>query len=95
MWNSQYRKFPLAYTGLKDLVAVWRLLYDDKFLYLSCEFFDDRHVEGTDNIACLNRLHVKLVSVVQLGLRGRSRQGYEPAGKSKTRIIAEEHVKAH
>jgi hypothetical protein len=43
----------------------------------------------------LNRLHVKLVSVVQLGLRGRSRQGYEPAGKSKTRIIAEEHGKAH
>ena len=43
----------------------------------------------------LNLLHVKLVSVVQRGLRGHSRRGYEPAGKSKTRVIAEEHGKAH
>jgi len=25
---------------------VWRVLYDDQFLYLSCEYFDDYHFEG-------------------------------------------------
>jgi hypothetical protein len=45
MWNEGHIN-KIRYCGLKDFIAVWRLLYDEQNLYILCEFFDDKHVEG-------------------------------------------------
>jgi hypothetical protein len=45
-WNPSYRSQNWLFTGAMDFVAVWRLLYDSRYLYISCEFRDDNHQEG-------------------------------------------------
>ncbi len=52
-------------------------------------------VAASETGTSLNRLHVKLVSVVQSGLWGRTRRIHESAGKSQIHILVEEHGKAH
>jgi hypothetical protein len=46
-WNSNAQNRPYLYTSLSDFIAIWRVLYDDHNMYISCEFFDDKHSEGT------------------------------------------------
>jgi hypothetical protein len=48
MWNSLYNDYMAGqiYSGLSDFIAVWRVLYDNECMYISCEFLDDVHSPG-------------------------------------------------
>jgi hypothetical protein len=48
MWNVLYADYlaDKIYSGLTDFIAVWRVLYDNECMYISCEFLDDVHSEG-------------------------------------------------
>lgn len=46
-WNERAKTLPWLYADYKDLIAAWRLVYDDYNLYISCQIFDDRHSEGS------------------------------------------------
>ncbi|MBL8025553.1 MAG: T9SS type A sorting domain-containing protein [Fibrobacteres bacterium] len=46
-WTSLIQDKPHVFAnGPKDFLAVWRLVYDSKYLYISCDFRDDVHNEG-------------------------------------------------
>ncbi len=47
-WNERFRLQPWLFeSGVKDFLAVWRLAYDSRYLYISCDFRDDNHQEGS------------------------------------------------
>jgi hypothetical protein len=46
-WNDKTTTMPWLYSGLMDFIAIWRVLYDSKNMYVSCEFFDDKHRVGS------------------------------------------------
>ena len=45
MWNIRYVEeyADMTYSGIKDFIAVWRVLYDNENLYTSCEYLDNVH----------------------------------------------------
>lgn len=46
MWTSRSH----LTTGLKDVLARWRVMYDTEYVYLACEFYDDIHTVDADGV---------------------------------------------